>query len=445
MKILDFLRSKVLRNTFWLIFGRVYNKALSFVVGIFCARYLGPGGYGLIDYAGAYISLFAAICNLGLNTVLVKDFVDTPENAGKTLGTTFVLRGISSLFSALMIFGIVSIADRGEPLTITVVCLCSIGILFQIFDSFSFWFQARLQSKFYVFAYSIAYTVISLYKWYLLYAQKSVQWFALATSLEYIIIAIVLFAAYRKNGGPKLSFSAEKGKELLSKGHGFILSGLMVSIYAATDKLMLKQMMDTSAVGYYGLAFSVSGIFAFVLSALIDSLSPGVMQSHKVGEAPFEKKNRLLYGAVFYSALLLSAVVCLFSRLIITVFYGEQYVPAIQPLRIVVWYIAFAYLGVARNAWIVCKDRQKHLKTIYFLAALLNVLLNFLLIPRFGPVGAAFASLVTQLSSTLLLPVFIRPLRHNVRLMLQAICLQDVLQYYKHKQMIKQSKSKEEN
>ena len=99
MKILDFLRSKVLRNTFWLILGRVYNKGLSFVVGIFCARYLGPGGYGLIDYAGAYISLFAAICNLGLNTVLVKDFVDTPENAGKTLGTTFVLRGISSLLS----------------------------------------------------------------------------------------------------------------------------------------------------------------------------------------------------------------------------------------------------------------------------------------------------------------------------------------------------------
>ena len=101
--------------------------------------------------------------------------------------------------------------------------------------------------------------------------------------------------------------------------------------------------------------------------------------------------------------------------------------PAVGPLRIVVWYTAFSYLGVARNAWMVCENRQKYLKYLYVSAAALNVVLNLALIPLWGASGAAAASLITQASTTILLPALIRPLRPNTKLMLDAVLLRGVL------------------
>lgn len=96
------------------------------------------------------------------------------------------------------------------------------------------------------------------------------------------------------------------------------------------------------------------------------------------------------------------------------------------PLRIIVWYTAFSYLGVARNAWVVCEGRQRWLKYLYASAALINVALNALLIPALGPSGAALASLATQVSTTMVLPFLIRPLRPNAMLMLEGILLRGV-------------------
>ena len=100
--------------------------------------------------------------------------------------------------------------------------------------------------------------------------------------------------------------------------------------------------------------------------------------------------------------------------------------PTVQPLRIIVWYTAFSYLGVARNAWMVCENRQKYLKYLYISAAIINVILNVLLIPQWGASGAAAASLITQMS-TILLPAVIRPLRPNAKLMMDAVLLRNVL------------------
>ena len=109
------------------------------------------------------------------------------------------------------------------------------------------------------------------------------------------------------------------------------------------------------------------------------------------------------------------------------ILYGETYLPAVGPLRIVVWYTAFSYLGVARNAWMVCENRQKYLKYLYISAAALNIVLNLALIPPWGASGAAAASLITQISTTVILTAVIKPLRPNCRLMLDAVLLRGVL------------------
>lgn len=419
-KISKILHNRIARNAGWLVGGRIINIILSFLIGLLTARYLGPSNYGLISYATAYGTFFTAFCTLGINSVIVKNFIDNPTQEGETIGTTLVLRLVSSVLSVCAIAGIVRLVDGNEPVTLTVVVLYCLSLIFNIFDTFNYWFQSKLLSKFYAMATLIAYILTAIYRVILLATQKDVQWFAVANSIDYCIVAVLLWIFYKANHGPKLSFSWSKAKELLSTSCSYILSGLMVAVYGATDKLMLKQMLDESSVGYYALALSISTMWTFLLSAIIDSMKPVIMQYHNEDKQKYEATNRKLYAIVLYLSLAASLCIAIIAPQFIKIVYGSEYLPAVEPLRIVVWYVAFSYLGVARDIWIVCERKQKWLKYLYISSALLNVVLNTILIPVYGANGAAMASLITQISTIFIFPLLIKDMRSNAIMMFRA-------------------------
>ena len=125
----------------------------------------------------------------------------------------------------------------------------------------------------------------------------------------------------------------------------------------------------------------------------------------------------------------------IFAELIVYILYGQEFIAAAMPLRIITWYTSFSYLGVAKNAWVVCNNKQKHLKSIYLISAITNVVLNLFLIPLWGACGAALASLMTQITTVLIAPFFIKDLRENTLLIIDAIKLkglrEDILKILK--------------
>ena len=420
------LKSKETKNAMWLIGGRVIQMVLSLFVGILSARYLGPSNYGLVNYGSAMVSFFMSFCTLGINSVIVKEFFDNPEEQGVALGTSVVMRFLSSFCSAILIISISFVLDYGDWETVVVVALCSVSLPFHVFDTIKYWFQHRYQSHLTAISVFIAYVLTSAYKVVLLVLNKSVFWFAFATSVDYLALSVILLIFYKKQNGPKFEFSWKKGKYLLSKSYHYILSGMMVAIYGQTDKLMLKHMMDEEAVGFYSTAVAICSMWTFVLSAIIDAMYPTIIQSFKVDKKVFDKKNRQLYAIVFYVTVFVSLMFVLFGDFAIYLLYGKAYLPASTPLKIITWYTAFSYFGVARNAWMVCNEKQKYLKYMYVFAAILNIAINSVLIPLWGPSGAAFASLVTQVFTSIILPYCIKELRPNAKLMLEAIILKDV-------------------
>ncbi len=418
--------NRELNNASWLIAGKVVQMLLSLMVGVWTARYLGPDGYGTISYANSYISFFMSFCTLGINSVIIKEFTDCPDQVGEILGSSIGLRVISSAFSALFIVGTVSVVDSSEPVTIVVTALCSISLVFHAVDTFMYWFQYQYMSRITALATLIAYIGISVYRLALLASGQGIVWFALASSLDYIVLGGVYVLAYRRHNGPALRFVWKTGKRILKKSYHYIFSGMMVAIYGQTDKLMLKQMLDETNVGYYSAAMAVCSMWVFVLGAVIDAMYPTILRLYKESYELYERKNRQLYAIVFYLSMIVSIGFLLVGDFVIQLLYGEQYNPAAPVLKIITWYTAFSYLGVARNAWIVCENKQKYLKYIYLGAALMNVCLNYLMIPLWGPSGAAMASLITQMFTSIGLPIITKPLRANAKIMLQAIILKDV-------------------
>ena len=420
---MDLFKNKVLKNASWLIAGKIAQMALSLVVGVISARFLGPSNYGLISYGNAIVAFFMSFCTLGINSVIIKEFSDHPDDEGLLLGSSIFLRVLSSFGSIVLIFFASLLLDYGKWETIIVVLLSSVSLLFHAFDTINYWFQYKYQSKIVSITTFFAYLATSMYKMALLLLGKSVMWFAFATSVDYIALALLLLWAYKRNGGPKLSISFKRGVSVLKKSYHYIISGMLVSIYGQTDKLMLKQMLGEETVGYYTTAMTICGMWTFVLTSIIDAANPIIISSYNKSKENFELFNKRLYAAIFYLSTFASIVLTLCGKYVVKLLYGEAYLPAVIPLQIITWYVAFSYFGVARGPWIVCHNYQKYLKYMYVGAALTNVVLNFVLIPVLGVSGAALASLITQIFTSLILPSFIRDLRPNAKLILEAIFL----------------------
>ena len=444
MKLKSLFKNKTVKNVEWIVGGKIVQMALSFLVGVFTARYLGPSNQGLIDYATAYTTVFHSLCTLGIDSVIVKNFVDYPDEQGVTLGSAIGARLISSIISLILIVGIVAVVDMGETTTLIVVSLCSMSVVFNVFSSIDSWFQNRLQSKFSSIATLVGYVAVSLYRIVLLMTGASVYWFAVSLSIDYIVIAICLIFAYKKNGGPKLSFSKAKAKQLLKSSYHFIISGLMIAIYNATDKLMLKQFINEAEVSYYARANTICTMWCFILGAIITSVTPTIMRLHGKDDELYKLRNKQLYAVMFYVSAIVSVAFTLLADFLMPFLYGAEFAPASAPLKVLTWLTAFSYLGVARNIWIVCEKKQQYLKYLYLIAAIGNVALNIVFIPLWGATGAAFASLLTQILTAIIVPLLIKPLRENSVMMLEGIILKGVFKKTKPlEEEIKEEKEEE--
>lgn len=420
-KIGQLFTGKMAHNAFWLIGAKVYHVAVNLVVSLLMARYLGPSNYGLINYAASFTALFTAVCTLGINGILVNELINDRRH-GVLIGSSIGMRLCSSLCSVITIVALAYVLNPDEPTTIWVVLIYSTTLVFQSFDSINCWYQANLESKVTAKISAAGYTVVALYKIWLLLTRKNVMWFAASHVVEFALVAVLLLGSYRVHAGreQRLRFSMGTGRMLLSKSYHFILSGMMVAVYGQMDRVMLKSMIDDASVGYYSAAVSITSMWTFILSAIIDSTKPVILAAHSRDRRVFERYLIRLYGAVMYISFAAAAAICLLSKPIIWLLYGEAYLDARGALCILCWDTAFSYLGVARSIWMVPNGKQKYEKYIAGSGAVCNLILNAVLIPLWGVNGAAIATLITQIFTNFIVGFFFQEIRENNFLILKS-------------------------
>ena len=195
----------------------------------------------------------------------------------------------------------------------------------------------------------------------------------------------------------------------------------MITIFAQTDKIMLKLMVGEEATGFYSAAVACTTMTNFVFVAIVDSARPTVLKSKTTGSTLYEQNISFLYSIVFYLSLVQCLFFTFFAPLIIRVLYGMEYTASIDILRLCVWYTTFSYLGSASTVWILAEEKHDILWKVNLIGAIGNVVLNGFLIPAWGAMGAAMASLLTQFFTNVLLGFLIAPIRENNRLMLRGM------------------------
>lgn len=423
------MNNRVIKNASWMIGCKIAQSVISLIIGMLTARYLGPSNYGLISYAASIAVFLLPLMQLGLSKTLVQEFIKRPDREGEVLGTALVFNVMSAVACMGGMYAFLSVANAGESTTILVGVLYSFSLLFQATEIVQYWFQAKLLSKYPSIASVISYTIVALYKVYLLVTGKSVIWFSVSSTLDYLLISVILLIVYKRMGNQKLKFSWRLGIEMLHSSKYYIVASMMVSVFQQTDRIMLKLMMNEAETGYYSSAITCVSVTAFVFAAIVDSMRPPILEAKHDGSDAYEPRIIQLYSVITYASLIQSVFMVLLARPIVLILYGEQYLPSVTALRVAVWYVTFSNYGSVRNIWMLAENKQKYLWIINLSGALANVALNAALIPLFGAVGAAAASLVTQFFTNVVIGFILRPIRYNNRLMIRGLDPKPLFRY----------------
>lgn len=420
-------RRNFVNNSLWIIGGKIAQMLLTLIIGAISVRYLGPSNYGLINLGAAYTALFTPIISLGLYGIIVNEIVNKPNEDGVILGSAVGLRIISAIISSICILGLVILTHPKNELLWIITMLQCTAILFQWSDTFNYWCQSQYNSKVAVCIQVAAYIIASAYKVYLLVTQKSVEWFAFSLGLDFILQAIFFVGYFQKEGNCKLKFRLQTAKKLLSQSYHYVFSSLASVIYGQIDRLMLGTMLGTEVVGLYTAAVTISSMWTFILSAIIDSVRPKIIEIRKKSIELYRKRIIQLYSFIIYFSIAVSVGICFCSKFIIGIIYGKEYLNAQLSLCILTWGTCFSFLGVARSIWCVCERRQKYEKYLSIIGSILNVILNAIMIPLFGMNGAAIATLITQIGTNFGFLFLIPRMRENSFYILKAFDIRCIL------------------
>lgn len=416
--------SKFTKNISWIFFGNFAHAVLQFLLNIVCARSFGTENFGLINYGSSLIAFFTAIATLGFYGVVTKFFAMHPDKAGDYIGTSIIFRFVVSSVSVVVLQIIVCFLDNADSEIRLIVFCQSLQIVFASFDSFVYWYRFKSEAKTVAIFRLVAFFISAAWKLVAILVFHNVVLYVIGVSLETGLFVLFQFIQYKKRYSKfKLRFSTSVLKKMLRISYPFIISSILVTVYAQTDKIMLKGMVSVSAVGLYSVSLTLAAVISIVPQALIEGFRPDIMTYKLSSPEKYRQRMQQLYGSVFWICVAYCIFMTLLAKPIIMILYGEQYLGAVPSLSIVVWYVTFSYFGSINNVYMVAEDKTKWVQISAFAGALINILLNALLIPRWDIVGAATASLITQLLANFVMLIIIPSLRDAAKMMIEGILL----------------------
>lgn len=404
---------RIIANTGWLFGDRVLRLAIGLGVVIWLARYLGPDAFGLINYAMAFVALFAAIANLGLHEVVVRQVVRSPKDSGEILGTAFVMQLVAGALAGTVIVA-VTLLIHDDAQTRMLVAILAPLLTLRAGAIVKAWFESRLESKYVVLVEQVAFLTMAASQVILILAQAPLYAFVLVLVVEALLasLGLLLVHAWKSAGLNAWRVRVTRAGWLLKQSWPLILSSLAIMVYMRIDQVMLGQMVGNQAVGVYSAAVRISEVWYFIPLAIIASIYPALVEGRQQGEDAYRQRLQTICDLMVLIALLIAIPMTFFSTWAVVLLFGSDYRDAGVVLAIHVWASLFVFLGLAIHKGFMAENLQK--LTLYrtLFGAVINVVLNFFLIPRYGAQGAAIATVAAQGLPGLLLDFWDRRTRH---------------------------------
>jgi len=380
-----------------MMLGRVATFAVSFFTITFVARYLGPENLGKLSYAQSFVAIFSMFASLGIDQIVYRDLVDHPERENEILGTAITTKFVFGI-ATFIVTVLVGYLINDEPLLTWLIGICAFTFIVQPVGTVGHVFSARVLSK-YTTVVSLAIAIIvPILKLLVIVFDQGILFFATIIAAEGLLNSLFSYVLYRHVfGGSWRTWSAhlETFTGLLKNAWPLMFVGITGYIYVRVDQVMILHFIDAKTVGFYEAAVRLTDPLGFLPGTIMGSLFPALINARKINQNEYRKRLRSLAFLTLGTSGVLALCIFIAAPYLVAVLYGPEFNETVHILRIYVWSTVGTIATMLMYNYFIA-EQKTYLQLIYTgLGVIVNVCLNFILIPKFGATGAATATLLT--------------------------------------------------
>ena len=391
----------VAKNTSALLGGEAVSRVLTFLITLYIARSLGAESLGQYAFALAFVSLFRVFADMGLNTLTTREVAKDHKMAGKYLTNLLTIKSLLGFLTFLLVYLAVHATGKSEELSLLVYVAAlwiwaeSLGGLVQSvfsgFESMEYVALLNVVEKAVLFVVSF-YALLSDVPHKLLWLISAYP----ISSLCAFFVGIILLAL---RGLPvRMEVDRKFWMDVLRAGWPFALMGILGGIYLYTDRVLLSIIQgEDRVVGWYTAGakafWTVHAVQAFFYRALFPTASKTYSESTEDYIRMLKRTGRF----IFTYTIPVATVGIVWAPKVVDFFYGHNYAPTVLVLQILLINLVIkGWTGLYGSTVLNVTGRQKDFMCAVGLGALVNVVLNILLIPPLSLNGVAVATVCAE-------------------------------------------------
>lgn len=408
------------RITALIAFDAGVRAAVAFVVGLVVARYLGPASYGTLALAIAVVTVLLPLGGLGTDSILIQrlaEYGPTSPRSQALLRAASSVRATGAIITAAAALAFAALRSPTEALAIVLV---SPALLSGPFEAGWGWVLASgrvgllVGVRFAITAVAAAarLTVVAL--------DGGVPALAAVTGIE--ILALALAAAWvARRQGARFAPRPASRRAMLRESLPLLVSGLFFVVMLRVDLFLVDLVLGSAETGQYAAVTRFAEASYLVASVAVAAAAPRIIAAHRADSTAY----RVAYRRLLRQLLALSAVAALVLSVIaeplVRVLLGEEYLAAAPVLAVYAWSAVPVYLGTARDRLAIDLAVTRTSVVNTTAGAAINVVLNLILLPTVGLIGAGIATVVSYTAMITVVPALDRRQRSVNRVLASAV------------------------
>lgn len=387
----------IIKNAGLLFAADLASKFLSFFLVVAIARYLGDAGLGKYSFAFAFAGLFAIFADLGLSTYLTREIARDKEKAARYASNMLMLKLILAAFTLLPPLVVINFIEQSPEVRQAVYIVALATAFLNLNNVFSTLFASHEKLEYTALATILERILTVGLGLLLLFAGKGLIGLVTAYLVSYLIVLVVSgIIAYKKTSAFSLGFDRELWKHMLKSSLPFWFTTIFITIYFRIDTVLLQMMTSYQQVGWYNAAYKALDALYFIPSAVVTATFPVMSRLHDSNKELLQKLYKRAFYYLVVLAIPIATGIMLLSDRIIKFIYGSGFEQAAPALQILIWAEAMIFISTLAGYLLNSINRQLVFTYTAAAATLLNIGANLILIPKYGYMGAAIATVLTE-------------------------------------------------
>lgn len=393
------VRQTITKNIFWLSIGQIVSRLFRGLIIIYAARVLGATEYGIFAYVLGLAGFFMIFADIGVNPILTREAAKKPKEDAYYFATAFWIKSALLIFTAALIIFLAPHFSKIEAAKKLLPLIAFLPVFDELRELSVALFRAKEKMELEALVTSITNLTFAVFGFVIL------SFIANAKTLifTYIFSAGIGAAAgiiiLRKYFGKIISFfKKDLVKRIIASAWPFALLGVIGIFMLNTDIVMLGFLRTSREVGFYSASQRVVQLLYTLPVILGISFLP--VLSRFIGQKDHIKSRLLMeqgMAAIFLLAIPIAVGGIILNKEIVNFLYGQEYLPAAFSFQILILTVLLIFPAILLGNYILAYDQQKKTTLYVALCAIGNIVLNAILIPRFGIAGAAIATLLNQI------------------------------------------------